>query len=117
MSAVLPCGLPKGCRPNELNMSIDTFSRRLTIPNGEGLYFRAAAALANVAKGFQSEIWAGIDGRKVDAKSAIDLLSLAAGPNTEITLEAKGLDSFMAVSAIATLVLRDFRKSFERRYG
>ena len=117
MSAVLPRGLPKGSRPNELNMSIETFSRRLAIPDGEGLHFRAAAALANAAKEFQSEIWVGIDGRKVDAKSAIDLLSLAAGPNAEITLEAKGPDGFMAVSAIANLVLRDFRKSFERRYG
>ena len=72
-------------------MSIETFSRRLAIPDGEGLHFRAAAALANAAKEFQSEIWVGIDGRKVDAKIAIDLLSLAAGPNAEITLEAKGL--------------------------
>jgi phosphocarrier protein len=98
-------------------MTFDTCSRSLTIPEGEGLHLRAAAALANVAKEFQSDISASINGRKVDAKSIIDLLTMAAEPNAAITLEAKGPDSSLAVSAIADLVLSDFRKSSERRYG
>jgi len=68
--------------------------------------------LANVAKEFQSDIWASLNGRKVDAKSIIDLLALPAEPSAEITLEAEGSDSSMAVSAIANPVLSDFRKSF-----
>ena len=103
-----------GSRPSESNMTIETFSRCVTLPDGDGLHLRAAAALAHVASEFQSDIWVRKNGRKADAKSIMDLLSLAAEPRTEIIFEVNGPDSRMAINAVANLVLGGFRNSFER---
>jgi phosphocarrier protein HPr len=90
-------------------MIIERFTRSVMLPDGEGLHLRAAAALAHVAGEFQSDVWVRKNGRTVDAKSIVDLLSLAAEPRTEITFEVNGPDSRMAINAVANLVLNGFK--------
>ena len=56
--------------------------------NKLGLHARAAAKLTHVASGFQSEIWVSRAGRRVNAKSIMGVMMLAAGKGSSVTIEA-----------------------------
>jgi phosphocarrier protein len=78
--------------------------RRVTILNTLGLHVRPAAELAAAASRFRSTVSVIKDGQTVDAKSSIDLLTLAAGAGTQLVLRADGGDAQEAVDALARLV-------------
>ena len=78
------------------------------IVNKLGLHARAAAKLTHVASGFESEIWISRSGRRVNAKSIMGVMMLAAGQGTSVLVEAKGDDAEAAIAAIATLVAERF---------
>jgi phosphotransferase system HPr (HPr) family protein len=61
-----------------------------------------------LAKQFQSRIELVHEDRRVEARSIIDLLTLGAGPGTELLLEAEGDDAEAAVQALARLVENGF---------
>ena len=83
-------------------------SRELRIVNKLGLHARAAAKLTQVAGGFTSEIWISRSGRRVNAKSIMGVMMLAAGQGTSVLVEANGDDAEDALSAIARLVAERF---------
>ena len=76
----------------------------LTISNRLGLHARASAKLTKLAGGFASEIHLSRNGRRVNAKSIMGVLMLAAGMGSEVLLEADGSDEQQAIQAIASLV-------------
>ena len=78
------------------------------IVNKLGLHARAAAKLTHLASGFQSEIWISRSGRRVNAKSIMGVMMLAAGQGTSVLVEAKGDDADDAIAAIASLVANRF---------
>jgi phosphocarrier protein len=78
------------------------------IVNKLGLHARAAAKLTQVAGGFHSEIWLSRSGRRVNAKSIMGVMMLAAGQGTSVLIEAKGDDADGAIAAIAKLVADKF---------
>jgi phosphocarrier protein HPr len=80
----------------------------LTIANKLGLHARAAAKLTQVATRFQSEVWLTRNGRRVNAKSIMGVMMLAAGKGASITVEAEGLDADEAVAALRELVAGRF---------
>ena len=86
-------------------------SRTLPIVNKLGLHARAAAKLTQVAGGFTSEIWLSRSGRRVNAKSIMGVMMLAAGQGTSVLVEAKGDDAEQALTAIAQLVAERFGES------
>jgi phosphocarrier protein len=86
-------------------------SRVLEIINKLGLHARAAAKLTQVAAAFQSEIWISRSGRRVNAKSIMGVMMLAAGQGTSVLVEAKGDDADAAIAAIAKLVAERFGES------
>jgi phosphocarrier protein len=86
-------------------------SKLLEIINKLGLHARAAAKLTQVAAAFQSEIWISRSGRRVNAKSIMGVMMLAAGQGTSVLVEAKGDDADAAVAAIAKLVAERFGES------
>ena len=86
-------------------------SKVLDIINKLGLHARAAAKLTQVAAAFQSEIWISRSGRRVNAKSIMGVMMLAAGQGTSVLVEAKGDDADAAVAAIAKLVAERFGES------
>jgi phosphocarrier protein len=61
-----------------------------------------------LAKQFQSRIELVRDDRRVEARNIIDLLTLGAGPGTELVLEAEGDDAQAAVEALVRLVENGF---------
>jgi phosphocarrier protein len=86
-------------------------SKSVEIINKLGLHARAAAKLTQVAGGFASEIWLSRSGRRVNAKSIMGVMMLAAGQGTSVLLEAQGNDADEAIAAIAKLVADRFGES------
>ncbi len=80
----------------------------LSISNRLGLHARASAKLTKLASGFASEVHLSRNGRRVNAKSIMGVMMLAAGPGTEVELEVDGPDAEAAAAAIAALVADRF---------
>jgi phosphocarrier protein len=78
------------------------------IINRLGLHARAAAKLTHVASGFQSEIWLSRSGRRVNAKSIMGVMMLAAGMGSTVKIEAEGADADAALAALAKLIAERF---------
>ncbi len=83
-------------------------SIELTIVNKLGLHARASAKLTQVASGFQSDVWLARNGRRVNAKSIMGVMMLAAGKGAALTVEADGADAEAALAAIRALVADKF---------
>jgi len=78
------------------------------IVNKLGLHARAAAKLTHVAGGYQSEIWLSRSGRRVNAKSIMGVMMLAAGQGSTVLIEANGNDAEQAVKALLQLIADKF---------
>jgi phosphocarrier protein len=78
------------------------------IVNKLGLHARAAAKLTHLAGGYQCEIWISRSGRRVNAKSIMGVMMLAAGQGTSVLIEAEGADAEQAVAALAKLIADKF---------
>jgi len=83
--------------------------RTVRVVNKLGLHARPAAEFVKVASRFQSEIWVGRDDMRVNAKSVLGVMTLAAERGTELFLRADGDDAEAAVSALEALVRNGFR--------
>ena len=83
-------------------------SADVTIVNKLGLHARAAAKLTHLAGGFQSEIWISRSGRRVNAKSIMGVMMLAAGQGTSVQIEAQGADAEQAIAALTKLIADKF---------
>lgn len=76
----------------------------VVIANRLGLHARAAARFVHVANRFESSISVIKDGSKVDGKSILGLLTLAAAKGTRLRLTAEGSDEEEALEELGTLV-------------
>ena len=76
----------------------------ITISNKLGLHARASAKLTKLAGSFRSDIFMSRNGRRVNAKSIMGVMMLAAGLGTEIEIEVNGDDEQAALSAITALI-------------
>ncbi len=74
------------------------------ISNRLGLHARASAKLTKLAGSFKSELFLSRNARRVNAKSIMGVMMLAAGVGTEVQIEADGPDERAAVDAITALV-------------
>ena len=78
--------------------------QEIAIINKLGLHARASSKLTQTASQFSSEIWIEKNGRKVNAKSIMGVMMLAAAMGSSITLEANGADEQAAMSALQALI-------------
>jgi phosphocarrier protein HPr len=76
----------------------------VSISNRLGLHARASAKLTKLAGGFQSDIAMTRNGRRVNAKSIMGVMMLAAGLGSEVEIEVDGADEEAALAAIVALV-------------
>jgi phosphocarrier protein HPr len=76
----------------------------IQIINKLGLHARASSKLTQTASQFASEIWIEKNGRKVNAKSIMGVMMLAAAMGSHITLEANGADEHAAMTALKALI-------------
>lgn len=79
-------------------------SRTVEICNKRGLHARASAKFVKTAAGFDAEVRVTKDGQTVDARSIMGLMMLAAGPGSEIAIEAEGAEAEQALQALCALV-------------
>ena len=76
----------------------------LTISNKLGLHARASAKLTKLAGSFRSDVFLSRNGRRVNAKSIMGVMMLAAGIGTEVEMEIEGADEAAAHDALTALV-------------
>jgi len=78
--------------------------REVEIVNKLGLHARASAKLTQVASRFQSDVHIARNGRRVNAKSIMGVMMLAAGKGSKVMLETSGPDEVEAMNALCALV-------------
>ena len=76
----------------------------LTISNKLGLHARASAKLTKLASGFSSEIHLTRNARRVNAKSIMGVMMLAAGKGSKVMIQAEGTDADKALAALTALI-------------
>ncbi|MEQ1487093.1 MAG: HPr family phosphocarrier protein [Methylotenera sp.] len=79
-------------------------SVEVEIINKLGLHARASTKLTQTASKFSSEIWITRNGRRVNAKSIMGVMMLAAAKGSFITLDANGADEQAAIEALTALI-------------
>ena len=83
-------------------------TRELVVINKLGIHARPAAMFVKTANRFECEIFVEKDGEKVNGKSIMGLMMLAAGPGSKLLVHADGQDADRAVLEIEALLRRKF---------
>jgi phosphocarrier protein HPr len=78
--------------------------QEMEIINKLGLHARASTKLTQAASQFASEIWIERNGRRVNAKSIMGVMMLAAGKGSKIMLETTGTDERTAMDTLMELI-------------
>ena len=86
----------------------DFLVKELIIANKSGIHARPAAMFVKIANRFGSDIFVEKDGEKINGKSIMGLMMLAAGPGSKVTLHVKGIDAAAAIAELEGLVQRKF---------
>src|SRR5881394_263220 len=85
-----------------------TMTRDILVANKLGIHARPAAMFVKTANRFSCDIFVEKDGEKVNGKSIMGLMMLAAGPGSKLTVHAQGQDASQALSELETLIKRKF---------
>ena len=83
-------------------------TKELTVLNKAGIHARPAAMFDKTANRFGSDIFVEKDGEKINGKSIMGLMMLAAGPGSKVTLHVRGDDAAAAIVELEALVKRKF---------
>jgi phosphocarrier protein len=83
-------------------------TKELTITNKLGIHARPAAVFVKTANRFASEIFVEKDGEKINGKSIMGLMMLAAGPGSKLILHVRGVDAQAAITELEALVQQKF---------
>jgi phosphocarrier protein len=75
-----------------------------TISNKLGLHARASAKLTKLASRFECEVWMSRNGRRINAKSIMGVMMLAAGLGSEVEIETDGPDEATAMKELVALI-------------
>jgi phosphocarrier protein len=79
-----------------------------TIINKLGLHARASAKLTKLAGSFACEVWMSRGERRVNAKSIMGVMMLAAGMGTQVEIETNGVDEQQAMDGLLALIADRF---------
>ena len=82
--------------------------REAEIINKLGLHARASAKLTQVAGRFEADVWLSRNGRRVNAKSIMGVMMLAAAKGSTVTVETDGADEADAMDAVTALIADKF---------
>ena len=83
----------------------------VTISNKLGLHARASAKLTKLASSFSCDVFMSRNGRRINAKSIMGVMMLAAGMGSEVEIETEGDDEAQALQALVNLVTERFGES------
>ena len=82
--------------------------KETTIVNKLGLHARPSPKLTQLAANYQAEIWMTRNGRRINAKSIMGVMMLAAGIGSTVTIETEGPDEQDAMEALLKLIADKF---------
>ena len=82
--------------------------RDVEIMNKLGLHARPSARLTQLASSFKSDVFMARNGRRINAKSIMGVMMLAAAKGSTVTLETNGEDEQEAIDALAALITSGF---------
>ena len=82
--------------------------REIEVVNKLGLHAQASAKLTQLAAQFTAEVWISRDARKVNAKSIMGVMMLAAARGSVVTIETDGPDEAQAMAALVGLINEKF---------
>jgi len=82
--------------------------REVEIANKLGLHARASAKLTQTASKFAADVWVSRNGRRVNAKSIMGVMMLAAAKGSRVAIETDGADADQALAALVTLIENKF---------
>ena len=85
--------------------------QEVEIINKLGLHARASAKLTQVAGGFKANVWISRSGRRVNAKSIMGVMMLAAAKGSMVVIEADGADETEAMAAVVGLIAARFEET------
>ena len=85
-------------------------TKDLVVANKLGIHARPAALFVKTANRFACDIFVEKDGEKINGKSIMGLMMLAAGKGSSIDVEARGPAAEQAITAIGTLIADKFRE-------
>lgn len=80
----------------------------MTVVNDLGLHARPAGEFVKVASRFESDVWVAKDGKPVNGKSIMGVMTLAAECGSQLKVRAEGVDAEDAVAALERLVAAGF---------
>src|SRR6516165_10240310 len=83
-------------------------TKDLVVANKLGIHARPAAMFVKTANRFSCDIFVEKDGEKVNGKSIMGLMMLAAGPGSKLTVHAQGHDASQALAELETLFKQKF---------
>ena len=83
-------------------------SKELTILNRLGVHARPSAMFVKTASRFRAEVWVEKDGERVNGKSIMGLMMLAAGQGSKLLVSCEGADADKALAEIEAVILRKF---------
>src|SRR5260221_6753188 len=90
----------------KLSGTDSSMSKDLLVANKLGIHARPAAMFVKIANRYVCDIFVEKDGEKVNGKSIMGLMMLAAGPGSKLTIHAQGHDASQALAEIETLIKR-----------
>ena len=85
--------------------------QEVEIVNKLGLHARASAKLTETAGRYKADVWVSRNGRRVNAKSIMGVMMLAAAKGSRIVIQTDGPDETEAIAAVAQLVAQRFGES------
>ena len=88
-----------------------TLRQDVEIINKLGLHARASAKFTQLAGTFQSEVWLERNGRRVNGKSIMGVMMLAAGKGTVLDIQIEGDDEEAALAALTALIENRFHEA------
>lgn len=86
----------------------ESISRELVVTNKMGIHARPAAMFVKVASKFDADVFVEKDGERINGKSIMGLMMLAAGPGSTLLIEVKGKDASQAFAEIEALIANKF---------
>ena len=86
----------------------EILTKDIVVTNKAGIHARPAAMFVKTANRFGSDIFVEKDGEKINGKSIMGLMMLAAGPGSKLTIHANGDDATQAIAEIEALLKRKF---------
>ena len=83
-------------------------TREMVVVNKLGIHARPAAMFVKTANRFECDVFVEKDGERINGKSIMGLMMLAAGPGSKLTVHADGADAARALSELDALLKRKF---------